>query len=206
MRRLIAAALMLVVTAAGCGGGSKHADAKATTKTSASSAKFEAPIIPQVQQAPEIALRNQFGKPFKLSSLRGNAVALTFVYTHCPDVCPLIMQTLGGAKRTLGSAGNHFDIVAVSVDPKGDTPAYVRHFLAVRGLLHKVNYLLGTRKQLAPVWRAYSVATQPTDGSDVGHSAFIFGVDATGKIQTLYPASPLDPKAIVHDARILMKV
>ena len=43
-------------------------------------------------QAPQIVLHDQNGKLFKLSSLRGKAVYLTFVYSHCPDVCPLMMQ------------------------------------------------------------------------------------------------------------------
>ena len=44
--------------------------------------------------APQIVLHDQNGKLFKLSSLRGKAVFLTFVYAHCPDVCPLMMQGL----------------------------------------------------------------------------------------------------------------
>ena len=66
-------------------------------------------------------LHDQNGKLFKLSSLRGKAVFLTFVYAHCPDVCPLMMQGWRGSSRSLPDP-SIMQIVAVSVDPKGDTP------------------------------------------------------------------------------------
>ena len=86
--------------------------------------------------APQIVLHDQNGKLFKLSSLRGKAVFLTFVYAHCPDVCPLMMQALGAAKRSLPDP-SIMQIVAVSVDPKGDTPKVVKEFLRARELTGK---------------------------------------------------------------------
>ena len=56
-------------------------------------------VVSPARVAPEIVLHDQNGKLFKLSSLRGKAVYLTFVYSHCPDVCPLMLQALGPRKR-----------------------------------------------------------------------------------------------------------
>src|SRR4029079_10203142 len=106
--------------------------------------------------APQIVLHDQNGKLFKLSSLRGKAVFLTFVYAHCPDVCPLMMQALGAAKRSLPNP-SIMQIVAVSVDPKGDTPKVVKQFLRARELTGKATWLLGTRAQLSRVWDAYNI-------------------------------------------------
>ena len=109
-------------------------------------------VVDPVRKAPEIALHDQNGKLFKLSSLRGKAVYLTFVYSHCPDVCPLMLQALGAAKRGLKDPGS-MQIVAVSVDPKGDTPKAVKSFLKQRLLTGQVHWLLGTRRSCGPSGR-----------------------------------------------------
>jgi protein SCO1 len=89
-------------------------------------------------------------------------VLLTFIYTHRPDVCPLIVANLHNALVRLGPDANKVQIVAVSVDPKGDTPKTVKAFLAAREMTGRMEYLIGTPKQLAPVWKAYGVEVQGT--------------------------------------------
>ena len=51
---------------------------------------------------------------------------VTFVYTHCPDVCPLIVSNLASAERSLGAAARDVRILAVTVDPGRDTPTAIR--------------------------------------------------------------------------------
>ena len=79
-----------------------------------------------------------------LSQFRGKAVLLTFIYDHCPDVCPLIVSNLHNALVKLGPEASKVQIVAVSVDPKGDTPATVKHFIAVHEMTGKMQYLIGS--------------------------------------------------------------
>ena len=167
--------------------------------------QFAGPLmISPVRKAPQIVLRDQNGKLFKLSSLRGKAVYLTFVYAHCPDVCPLLMQALGAAERTLKDPSS-MQIVAVSVDPKGDTPAAVKSFLAERELTGKVRWLLGTRAQLKPVWTEYNILAKsvPDTPAIIEHVSLIYGIDARGNIRVGYPASPLKSAWIAHDAPLL---
>jgi protein SCO1/2 len=154
--------------------------------------------------APEITLRDQNGKLFKLSGLRGKAVYLTFVYAHCPDVCPLMLQALAAAKKTLKDPSS-MQIVAVSVDPKGDTPKAVKSFLAGRLLTGKVIWLLGTRAQLSPVWVKYNILAKsvPQTPAIIEHVSLIYGIDAKGRIRVGYPASPLKSAWIAHDAPLL---
>ena len=82
--------------------------------------------------APPLALDNYLGTPVNLASYRGKAVLVTFLYTHCPDVCPLIASKLHTAldRRCPPRAQRRSQIIAVSVDPRGDTPTTVAQFLA----------------------------------------------------------------------------
>ena len=157
-----------------------------------------------MRDAPEITLHDQNGTLFKLSSLRGKAVFLTFVYSHCPDVCPLMLQALAAAKHKLEHPSS-MQIVAVSVDPKGDTPKAVKSFLANRLLRGKVRWLLGTRAQLRPVWTEYNILAKsvPETPAIIEHVSLIYGIDAKGRIRVGYPASPLKSAWISHDAPLL---
>jgi hypothetical protein len=53
--------------------------------------------------APDFTLTDQFGASDALSSFKGRPVALTFLYTNCPDVCPLIASNLHQTYKQLGN-------------------------------------------------------------------------------------------------------
>ncbi len=78
------------------------------------------------EQAPPIHLRNYLGRRSRCPQYRGKAVLVTFLYTHCPDICPLITSNLRVTLNMLGAQASQAQIIAVSVDPRGDTPAASR--------------------------------------------------------------------------------
>jgi protein SCO1/2 len=148
--------------------------------------------------APDFALRDQDGARVRLSSLRGKVVLVTFLYVHCPDVCPLIASRLNEALPLLGRDAR---VLAVSVDPRGDTPAAVRTYVHQRGLGPRFRYLIGSRAELAPVWKGYFVGAQAA-GAEVLHSSMTVLVDDRGRERVRYDASAT-PAQIAHDVRAL---
>jgi protein SCO1/2 len=192
--RRIVLAVALASLLAGCGG------SKATQPGGSGFAGNE--ISPPLR-APQLALDDQHGRLVRLSDLRGKTVLVTFLYTHCPDVCPLIATNLNVALHRLGPARDRrVRVVVVSVDPKGDTPASVRRFIRVHRLLPQFHYLTGTRTQLAPVWRRYHIAVAGGPEDTVNHSAYTVLVDARGDERVLYDAQ-VEPAQVVHDVKLL---
>jgi protein SCO1 len=212
MRRRVLGALvplaMLACIASACGSsGSSSSTTSADTATTSNG--FAAPLAPvKPLPAPAFTLKDQFGKAISLKDYRGKAVLLTFLYVHCPDVCPLITAALRTTTDKLGANAGKVQVIAISVDPVGDTVKDVRSYLKVRGVLHRFQYLVGTRKQLAPVWNAYKIVSEPDPklgGRLVGHTGIVIGIDAQGKERTYYPSSPLKPAWMIHDVPILAK-
>jgi protein SCO1/2 len=197
-RTLAAAAICILVplAAAGCGGSGKAA-APATPP-----AFRGTPLNPPVRTT-GFSLRDQSGKQLSLASLRGKYVILTFLYTRCPDVCPLIADQLNLALTRLGPARRNVRVLAVSVDPRHDTRAAVRRYVAEHRLLPQFRYLTGTRAQLAPVWRAYHVAAMQYTGG-VNHSAYEMLIDQSGRGRVIYDAR-VKAGAVVHDLGLLTK-
>jgi cytochrome oxidase Cu insertion factor (SCO1/SenC/PrrC family) len=95
-------------------------------------------------------------------------------------------------------------MLAVTVDPRHDTPAAVRRFLAARGALGHVDYLLGSERALSGVWRRWKVAVNLGPGRrTTGHSSVIYGIDARGRMALVYP-SDIPPQALVGDVPRLL--
>jgi protein SCO1 len=166
---------------------------------------FAGTALSPVKSAPPLALRNYLGDPVRLSRLRGKAVLVTFLYTHCVDVCPFITANLRVVLDKLGPQGKEVGIVAVSVDPRGDTKQSVSAFLRAHGMTGRMKYLIGSAAELAPVWKAWHVAAvrDPTNNKLVTHSSVTYGVSSTGKLMTIYGSS-FQPAQIVHDVPALI--
>jgi protein SCO1/2 len=155
-------------------------------------------------EAADFSLRDQHGRTVRLAGQRGRIVVLTFLYTSCPDVCPLTAAKLGLAARRLGPLARRLRIIAVSVDPDNDTPANVSRFVAEYRLPSQFHYLTGTRKQLQPVWQSYNVLVERRNLERLDHSIPIVVIDAQGRPREYFDHSAT-PAAIAHDVRLLLK-
>jgi protein SCO1/2 len=176
-----------------------------TTNAAAQGEFHAAGVLSPPAPAPALALRNYLGQPVNIDSFRGKAVLVTFIYTHCPDVCPLITSKLRVAQNLMGPAvASKVQIVAVSVDPRGDTPKSVSAFLAHREMTGRMLYLVGSSSQLASAWRAWGVGSERDAQQPelVNHSGLVYGVTASGRRTTIYAAN-FNPADIAHDVPLL---
>ena len=156
------------------------------------------------RDAPDFTLTDgRTGETVTLSSLRGSVVAMAFLYTRCPDVCPITAGVFRSAQKALGADAARVRFVAVSVDPDGDTPAAVRAFSEAHDLRDNWRYLIGQRSQLQTVWAAYGVGAFPAPtGTAVAHNDAIFLIDARGRERELVH-SDIALKDLVADLRAL---
>jgi len=128
---------------------------------------------------------------------------LTFLYTHCPDVCPLTATNLNTALAQLGRSRKEVRVLAVSVDPKGDTPASVGAFIRSHRLRPEFHYLTGTAKTLRSIWRAYRVQAVPQGEAGVDHTLYTLLIDPSGKARVLFDVQAR-PASIAHDVRLVL--
>jgi protein SCO1/2 len=193
---LVAALLATPLLFAACGGGA--AGSKAVTAAPKPS-PYRGFLLKRPTRAPSFRLRDQDGRRLGPQDLRGHWLVISFLYTHCPDVCPLIANNVGSVLRQRPE----LRAIAISVDPKRDTPAAVRSFLRAHRLPPTFRYLTGTRAQLQPVWRDFHVAATAGPDATVSHSAFELLVDPTGRERLLYDSKLTAPE-LAHDLRLIM--
>jgi protein SCO1 len=192
------AALLVALALTGCGGASES-----TPTITVGNSSFEGGELTPPRPTTDFTLRDQSGAEVSLAAQRGKLVLLTFLYTHCPDVCPLIAQNLNQGLRMLGPARDDVRVLAVSVDPEGDTPGSVRRFAKAHHLLPQFHYLRGSRTELTKIWKDYGVAAVANDPELVDHTAYTMLIDRSGKGRVIYD-SQATAKDVVHDVRLLL--
>jgi protein SCO1/2 len=157
--------------------------------------------------APDFNLVDQSGHSVSLASLRGRVVVLTFLYTHCPDECPLIAEKLHATAGQIGDTMSKVSFVAISVDPDNDTPAAIQAFLRQHQVEGQLTFLTGSRDQLAPVWAAYYIAAQSnadtSSAASVLHSTRVLVIDQAGHEQVNFD-SDFSPGDLAFDLRALL--
>jgi protein SCO1/2 len=195
-----------VLLVSGCGSSGSSTQKTATSTTSAAKVDYKAEaVLSPATPEPPLKLRNYLGEPVNIDSYRGKPVLITFVYTHCPDVCPLMISNLRVAQNLMGAGGpQKAQVIAVSVDAKGDTPKTVKAFLKAHEMTGRMQYLIGSQQELSRVWKAWGVGSErdAKNPDFVEHSGLVYGITASGKRAVLYSAS-FKPAAIAHDVPLL---
>ena len=132
---------------------------------------------------PVFSLRDDAGRLLDSRDLRGKVVLLTFLDSHCAESCPIIAAQIA---QTLAHLTNterpQVEAVAISADPKTDTPAAVRSFLAKQHALGTLRYLGAGQplRRLEPIWRAFQILASAETGQHTLHSAPLRIYDRTG--------------------------
>lgn len=150
------------------------------------------------------------GTPYSLTKDTTKPLTLVFFgYTHCPDICPMVMSSLASAMTRLDAADRKkVDVVFVTTDPARDTPAVLRGYLDhydpdFIGLTGDLDTIVGVAKPLAVY---VSDGTRlPSGGYDLNtHSTQVsaIGSDDTSRVlwdmDTSSAEFAADVQAILH--------
>ena len=167
--------------------------------------------------APDFTLTDHRGQRVRLSDFRGKAVVLTFIYTNCPDVCPLTVENLRVADELLpAEVRDGVALLAVTLDPARDTEQALQTFTAVHRLTDNPRWfaLRGDDTALSQVWRDYGIypgtsaappagTDAPMAGGGAGHTDGIYFIDPEGR-ERVFIRSTATPQEIAANLRALL--
>jgi protein SCO1/2 len=152
-------------------------------------------------------LLDQSGQKFALRDrARGKVVAITFVYTRCPDVCPLftakfasLQRALEQRRKTTGAAIDYM-LLTVTTDPEYDTPAQLRSYgAAFKPDFSRWAFLTGGERELAKVWKDFGVNVRKDSDGHVQHTALTSLVDRHGVRRVDYYGDKWQEKELLED-------
>jgi protein SCO1/2 len=164
--------------------------------------------LPVLGQAPGFALTAEDGKPVSLAALRGKIVAVTFIFTGCSSICPLLTQKMVQVQDALGADfGTKVAFVSITLDPEHDTPQALQDYARAWGAKRAGwSFLTGPPETVAEVTRQYGVfAAQKPDGASIDHTQLTSIVDAEGALRVQYLGARFDPDEFRHDLLSLLR-
>jgi protein SCO1/2 len=91
---------------------------------------------PMDRQAPDFALQNADGRAVSLATYRGKVVVLHFIYTHCPDVCPLHAERIAEIQAMVNQSPmkGQVQFVSITTDPSRDRGDVLVEYGRMHGL------------------------------------------------------------------------
>lgn len=159
-QRLIAILLTVSVLIAGCMG------------EEGSDVFYGADITPPVP-VDDFVLMDENGQYYSFSQLEGKVIVVAFLFTRCPDICPIVSANLDFISEQLGDRyGSEVAILSITVDPWTDNSSVLSTYAEQRGLdwPHLTTSGSDDISDLEEVWSNFDVglATYATDEDSDG--------------------------------------
>ena len=163
--------------------------------------------LSKIGPAPPFSLPTADGGRLALHDLRGQVLAITFIYATCIDTCPLLTAKLASLGPRLGADfGSKVKFVAITVDPERDTPAVLKHYAEAHGARGPGwAFLTGAPAEIRDVARRYGVFAKKTERGDVDHTFLTSLIDRDGTLRVQYMGVRFDPDEMLRDLRSLLR-
>jgi len=156
-------------------------------------------------KVPDFTLIDQDRKPFQFTSARGKIVLATFIFTSCPDVCPLLTAKFADIQSALREQRlGDFLLLSITTDPAHDTPTVLKSY-AERFKADSQHWLFltGSERDLAKVWRGFDVTVRQGADGQIQHTALTTLIDRRGIRRIDYYTDKWQEKEILRDIAAL---
>jgi protein SCO1/2 len=162
--------------------------------------------LPTIGAAPAFALTSQNGAEVTLASLRGKVVAVAFIYTSCPDICPMLTDKMARVQDKLGpDFGSKIAFVSITTDPERDTPEVLKGYAEAFGANPAGwSFLTGEPARVLDVAHRYGVAVAKAADGGVDHTLLTTLIDREGTMRVQYLGYRFDEEEFRHDLQSLV--
>lgn len=159
---------------------------------------------PVDSEAPAFTLQDANGRVVSLASLRSKVVVLNFIYTNCPDVCPLHAERIAELQMMINQTPMKAMVkfVTITTDPKRDNDEVLHEYGKTHGL-DPVNWVFLTAAPDQPedstrkVAEAYGLKfTQGDDGVQM-HGVVTHVIDQDGRLRARFHGLKFEPVNLV---------
>lgn len=132
---------------------------------------------------PNTVLTNQDGEKFKFFDdlIKDKIVVINFIYTNCPDVCPLETAQLTRVQRIIGDRlGKDLFFYSISIDPENDSPKVLKEYRERFGA--KWMFFTGDKEEIITIRKKLGLYIEDIEGGENNHNvSMIIGNQATGR-------------------------
>lgn len=167
--------------------------------------------LPIYGDVPSFQLRDQRDLSVRRSRLDGKVWVANFMFTSCPDICPMLTTKMAALRDRLRRHREQVRYVSFSVDPATDTPEVLKRYADKHGVNHDDwLFLTGPLEDIEDVVvGGFKQAIQPLPEQEgkppnILHGSHFVLVDGQGRIRGFYPTDEAGLREIAHDVRRLV--
>jgi len=146
--------------------------------------------------------------------IKGHITVMGFIYTHCPDICPMTTHNMYLTEKKLKDEGiENVRFVALSFDPERDTPEVLTQFAKIRELdFNTWTLLTGDKTTINDLLKRFDVRAIKTDETfnedgkpeySMMHTDRISLIDGDGILRKNYKGSTLNIEEIINDIKLI---
>lgn len=146
--------------------------------------------------------------------INGKITVMGFIYTHCPDICPMTTHNMVLTEERLIEEGTDDVLfVALSFDPERDTPKVLRKFAEIRDIkFDNWIFLTGDEATIEDLLRRFDVKAIPTDSVFYDDGTFSYSmmhtdrislIDKNGILKKNYKGSTINIEELITDIKYL---
>ncbi|MCW9707093.1 SCO family protein [Fodinibius salsisoli] len=164
-------------------------------------------VIPNFEDT-NFSLVNEDGSAVNFpEDFKGQTSVITFIFTHCPDVCPVITANMKNIQSQLADTTG-IQFIEISFDPERDTPSVLAKYKKLYKLNEQFSLLTGQPAEVDSLLSKLEITAIKTrvdslhrDSSEYAmkHSNTIYIMDEEGRIRKEYPANVVPPENVIED-------
>ena len=199
---------VLALTLAGCGGSSSGSGSPVSNVTMYDSDGLAGNVLPHPYDVPRVTLQDVSGKRYDLATDATKPLTLVFFgYSHCPDICQVVMANIASAMTRLDPAQKaKVGMVFVTTDPARDDTAALKEY--VGRFDPTFDGLTGDLDAISRLGTAFGVEIHhgkklASGGYDVAHGTQIVGVRPDGTAPLVWTQGT-DPSALADDLKKIL--
>jgi protein SCO1 len=151
--------------------------------------------------AANFILNDQSGRRFRVADSRGKVVVVTFIFTKCPDLCPLLTAKFASIQRTLEQQKQtDYLLLSITTDPETDTSKTLDSYAKLFKADHRHwLFLTGEKETLAKVWEDFGVSVRKSADGEIQHTGLTTIIDRQGIRRVNYYGDKWQEKEVLKD-------
>ena len=154
---------------------------------------------------PDYHFTNQLGKAISTAQFKGQALAITFLFTRCPypQYCPLLANNFKLTQQkllTMPNAPTNWHLLTISFDPEFDTPEVLQRYAeAHEADPNRWTFATGALIDVTAIGEQFGLVFWREQAGVISHNLRVVVIDPTGRVQKIFTGNEWQPDDLVAE-------
>ncbi|MUV39812.1 hypothetical protein JNUCC1_03696 [Lentibacillus sp. JNUCC-1] len=137
----------------------------------------------------DVVMETAFDESYSFENMPKKARLIEFMYTNCPDVCPvttLEMSKLRDELEEAGVFGDEIEFITITIDPRQDTKEVLKDYASLFNVDKEDDgwlFLRGSEEDTKKITDSLNFLYRDPGTGDIIHSTFTYFLDKNNNLR-----------------------